>query len=99
MKCGDQGGKGLKGFGTRLGVLSSGEHPVRVILRIRSWDATIDPVFSPTGVGFFPTNHEALRCSSSPTPPVGIAWMIRKPEAVLLDSGELPGPGLKVVKT
>jgi hypothetical protein len=76
----------------------SGEHPVRVILRIYSWDATADPIFSPTGAGLFPINHEALSCSSSPTLPVDVAWVIRGLEAALLDSVELRGSDLKAVK-
>ena len=76
----------------------SGEHPVRVILRIYSLDVTADPIFSPTGAGVFPINHEALSCSSSPTLPVDVAWVIRGPEAALLDSGELLGSDLKAVK-
>jgi hypothetical protein len=97
VNSGSRGGKGSKRFGTRLGI-PSGEHPVRVILRIYSWDVTVDPVLFPTGAGLFPINHEALSCSSSPTLPVDVAWVIRGPEAVLLDSVELRGSDLKAVK-
>jgi hypothetical protein len=77
----------------------SPDHPLRVILRIYSWGVTVDPVFFPAGAGLFPINHEALRCSSSPTLPVDVGWVIRELEATLLDSGELRGSDLKAVKT
>ena len=40
----------------------SGEHHIRVIPRISSWDVPVDPVLFLTALGSFIINREALRC-------------------------------------